>query len=98
MNEISPWNKDPASDEAAWCETLVFHVPALRRYAAILTRRRQGAGERLVQDCLRKAIDQGHRHAPEPEKLRAWLFGLLHACDIEQSRKRSLWSRLMGLF
>ena len=71
MNEFSPWTKDAASAEAAWCESLVVHVPALRRYAAVLTRQSQGAGERLVQECLRKAIDHGHQQAPEPEKLRA---------------------------
>jgi len=65
---------------------LVDHVPALRRYALGLTRKREDADD-LVHDCLAQAIRKQHLWRPG-SNLKSWLFTLLHNLFINEYRRR----------
>jgi RNA polymerase sigma-70 factor (ECF subfamily) len=97
MNDITRWSLR-ADAEAAWADTVTEHIPALRRYASVLTRSRRDVAEDLVQECLLRALDHGRKNPPEPQKLRAWLFSILHNCHVSNQRKHALRTRLAAIF
>jgi len=61
-------------------------IPALRRYAVALLRRRDEADD-LVHDCLARALDKLHTRREEAD-IRAWLFTIMHNLFISQTRRR----------
>jgi RNA polymerase sigma-70 factor (ECF subfamily) len=72
-----------AEDDLARIEAC---IPALRRYAWALARRREDADD-LVHDCLVRALDK-LRTRREDADIRAWLFTILHNQFISQSRRQ----------
>lgn len=76
---------------------LIAHLPRLRRYARALVGDAAGADD-LVQDTLERAWAQLHRwRAPadgdpaDPgERLRAWLFTLMHNVHVNHLRRQRL--------
>ena len=60
------------------------HVPALRRYARVLTGDAWAADD-LVQDTLERACDKWSLWRPGTD-LRAWLFTLMHNLYLNQRR------------
>lgn len=64
-------------------------IPALRRYAAALTRDRSDADD-LVQDTLELVIARWHQRRDDGS-VRSWLFAILHnlaMSHLRQSRRR----------
>ena len=68
-------------------DKLESEMPALRRYALVLTRDKSRA-EDLVQDCLERALERRHlwRH---PFSLRGWLFRIMHNLHANAARAAS---------
>lgn len=65
------------------------HIPALRRYARVLTRDDHGADD-LVQDCLERAINRWHLRRNDGDA-RTWLFAILRnrfLGDVRQRKRR----------
>nr|WP_220790768.1 sigma-70 family RNA polymerase sigma factor [Gluconacetobacter asukensis] len=60
-------------------------IPALRRYARVLTRDPHQADD-LVQDCLERALTRLHQVRGRPD-LRPWLFTLAHHLHVSQWRR-----------
>ncbi len=74
---------DRASNfEAALIELL----PAMRNYAAVLTRKRD-AGDDLVQDTLVRALKSQHTFSPGTN-LKAWIFTILRNRFISTLRRK----------
>jgi RNA polymerase sigma-70 factor (ECF subfamily) len=63
-------------------------IPALRRYAAVLTRNRQDQDD-LVHDCLVRALDRWHTRR-EDASIRSWLFAIMHNLFVSHQRKKKL--------
>lgn len=74
---------DRASDFAA---ALIELLPAMRNYAAVLTRKRD-AGDDLVQDTLVRALKSQHTFSPGTN-LKAWIFTILRNRFISTLRRR----------
>jgi len=68
-------------------QSLVEHIPGLRRYARALTGDRWAADD-LVQDTLERACSKWRLWLAGTD-LRAWLFTLMHNLFISQVRSRS---------
>jgi RNA polymerase sigma-70 factor (ECF subfamily) len=64
---------------------IVTHVPALRRYARLLTRTADQADD-LVQDCVTRALSRSHLYQTG-SNLKAWLRTMLRNIAITQTRK-----------
>jgi RNA polymerase sigma-70 factor (ECF subfamily) len=64
---------------------LVSYLPALRNYAAFLTRDRDAAQD-LVQDVCVQALSKRHLYQPDTN-LRAWLFTIMHNRFISLGRR-----------
>lgn len=60
-------------------------IPALRRYARVLTRDPHQADD-LVQDCLERALTRMHQVGGRPD-LRPWLFTIAHNLNISHWRR-----------
>jgi len=67
-------------------DALVAQLPALRRYAVALTGNAALADD-LVQDCLERALRQGHE-LEKVQSLAAWLRRVLHNLYIDEIRRR----------
>jgi len=70
-------------------------IPALRRYARVLLRDGDEADD-LVQDCLERAVRNWHQ-LKEKNKLRAWLFAILHNLSMTRLQMRSRQSRALPI-
>jgi RNA polymerase sigma-70 factor (ECF subfamily) len=66
-------------------ELLEDCIPALRRYARVLTRGGRDADD-LVQDVLLRAVDRLQAR-PEIGNMKAWLFAIMHNTFISRLRK-----------
>ncbi len=64
------------------------HIPALRRYAWVLTRGSDEADD-LVQDCLERALAKGGSYGGRGE-LKSWLLSILHNLFISGRRRAAL--------
>lgn len=64
------------------------HIPALRRYAWVLTRGSDEADD-LVQDCLERALSRRGSYRGRGE-LKAWLFSILHNLFVSGRRRSAL--------
>jgi len=62
----------------------VEHIPALRRYARVLTAD-VGRADDLVQDCLERALSRRHLWR-RPGNLRGWLFTIMHNVHVNHIR------------
>ncbi|KXV02057.1 sigma-70 family RNA polymerase sigma factor [Acetobacter cerevisiae] len=60
-------------------------IPALRRYARVLTRDPHQADD-LVQDCLERALTRLHQVRGRPD-LRPWLFTIAHRLNVSHWRR-----------
>jgi RNA polymerase sigma factor (sigma-70 family) len=60
-------------------------VPALRRYALVLTRDATAADD-LVQDCLERVFRRWHLRREDLE-IRPWLFSILHNLAVSSMRR-----------
>ncbi|GBR09346.1 RNA polymerase sigma factor [Gluconobacter frateurii] len=60
-------------------------IPALRRYARVLTRDPPQADD-LVQDCLERALTRLHQVRGQPD-LRPWLFTIAHRLNVNHWRR-----------
>jgi RNA polymerase sigma-70 factor (ECF subfamily) len=77
---------------------LIVHLPRLRRYARALTGGNAASADDLVQDTLERAWARLHQWqaptdgdpADPAERLRAWLFTLMHNVHLNQVRQRRL--------
>ncbi len=67
---------------------VIEHIPALRRYARLLTRSADQADD-LVQDCLERALSRGGLYQ-QGTNLRAWLFTVMRNIAITQMRRDKL--------
>ncbi len=67
---------------------LMLELPALHRYALVLTRNSYDA-EDLVQDTVRRAIEK-KAHFEAGTNIRSWAFTIMHNafCDIRRRRAR----------
>jgi RNA polymerase sigma-70 factor, ECF subfamily len=64
---------------------VAMQIPALQRYARVLTRDRERADD-LVQTCLARALAKEHLWTPDTD-LRAWLFTILRNTRISHLRR-----------
>lgn len=71
---------------------LTEHVVVLRRYAFILTRKREDADD-LVQETLAKAMTRADSWKAGTD-LQAWLMTILHNTWISQIRKQRNWHEI----
>jgi RNA polymerase sigma-70 factor (ECF subfamily) len=62
-------------------------IPALRRYARMLTRDADDADD-LVQDCLERALKAVWRFRGESD-IRTWLFSILRNSFIDERRRKA---------
>jgi RNA polymerase sigma-70 factor (ECF subfamily) len=69
-------------------QSMVEHIPRLRRYARVLVRDRDAADD-LVQDTLERASNKLHLWQPGSD-MRAWLFAILHNVFVNQCGKHRL--------
>jgi RNA polymerase sigma-70 factor (ECF subfamily) len=69
-------------------QSIVEHIPRLRRYARALLRGDTLAADDLVQDCLERALSRLHRWRRGTD-LRAWLFTIMHNIYANQVRRVS---------
>lgn len=60
-------------------------IPALRRYACMLSKDRSVADD-LVQDCLERLCTRWHLRDPDGQ-LRAWIFAILHNLAMNHFRR-----------
>jgi RNA polymerase sigma-70 factor, ECF subfamily len=65
---------------------VVAHLPALRRYARVLTRDPVCADD-LVQQALLRAHEKAHLYQPG-RALRPWLLAILHNVFIDNARRQ----------
>ena len=66
-------------------ESIVEHIPRLRRYARALVRDRHSADD-LVQDTLERAWNKFHLWRSGSD-LRAWLFTVMHNVFVNEMRR-----------
>lgn len=66
-------------------QSVVEFIPQLRSYARSLTRRRDSADD-LVQDCLKRALENLDRWQ-SGTNMRAWLFTIMHNIHISNARR-----------
>ncbi len=69
-------------------QSIVEHMPHLRRYALSLTRSADQADD-LVQDCVTRALTKSDLYQPNTN-LRAWLFTILRNTAFSQGRHAKL--------
>lgn len=69
-------------------QSIVEHMPHLRRYARSLTRSADQADD-LVQDCVARALTKFDLYQPNTN-LRAWLFTILRNTAFSQGRHAKL--------
>lgn len=62
-------------------------IPALRRYARLLTRDAAGADD-LVQDCLERTFTRWHQRRADSD-VRPWMFSILHNLAVNRMRHSS---------
>ncbi len=69
-------------------KSLMLELPALQRYALVLTRNPHDA-EDLVQDTVRRAIEK-KAHFEAGTNIRSWAFTIMHNafCDVRRRRAR----------
>lgn len=82
-----PEHKAPASltrERARFNESLIEHIPALRRYARALTRNATNADD-LVQDTLERAMLCFEQYQPGT-KLGNWLLRIMRTRQIDRVR------------
>ncbi|MDX1484547.1 MAG: sigma-70 family RNA polymerase sigma factor [Alphaproteobacteria bacterium] len=72
-------------------EQIESHVPALKRYARVLTRDTTEA-EDLVQECVVRALTKADLYKPDTN-LRAWLFTILYNLHISEVRRKGKWKQ-----
>ncbi|MBZ0224920.1 MAG: RNA polymerase sigma factor [Comamonas sp.] len=75
--------------------SVLEHLPALRRYARVLTGDAWAADD-LVQDTLERACGKWRLWLPGSD-LRAWLFTLMHRVFLNQRRDGASHARVMSL-
>lgn len=75
--------------------TVLGQLPALRRYARVLTGNSWAADD-LVQDTLERACSKWRLWLPGTD-LRAWLFTLMHRIFLNQQRSASMRSIVVPL-
>lgn len=68
---------------------LIEHIPGLRRYAAALTGNGLNHPDDLVQDTLERALKKQSLWIRR-DKLRSWLFTLMHNIFINQIKKSTI--------
>jgi RNA polymerase sigma-70 factor (ECF subfamily) len=66
-------------------QSVLKHIPALRRYARALTSDANRADD-LVQDCLERALERFHLFKTGTN-LKAWLFTIMHNVYVNSVRK-----------
>ncbi len=71
------------------------YIPQLRRYARFLFGGPDQVDD-LVQDCLVRAIERGHRWQPGTN-MKAWLFTILHNLFIDHKRRYASRPRLLSI-
>jgi len=67
-------------------QSIIEHIPRLRRYARALVGDRYVADD-LVQDTLERAWNKFYLWRPGSD-LRAWLFTIMHNVFVNQARRR----------
>ncbi len=70
-------------DEIKWM--IAREIPALRRYATLLVRNRDG-GDDLVQDTLERAMNKSHTWRREGS-IRSWLYRIQYSVFLNRYRK-----------
>jgi RNA polymerase sigma-70 factor (ECF subfamily) len=70
-------------------QSIIDHIPRLRRYARALMRGDALAADDLVQDCLERALGRLELWRPGSD-LRAWLFSIMHNLYVNRLRRQSL--------
>lgn len=75
--------------------SVLEHLPALRRYARVLTGDAWAADD-LVQDTLERACGKWRLWLPGSD-LRAWLFTLMHRVFLNQRRSGASRAHVMSL-
>jgi RNA polymerase sigma-70 factor (ECF subfamily) len=70
----------------AFSQSLIAHLPALRRYATALTGNAALADD-LVQDCIERALQRAAT-LQQPERLGAWLRSIVHNLYVDELRRR----------
>lgn len=73
------------TDNRSPLNSLADHIPALRRYARVLTRDGRDT-EDLVQDALLRAVDR-LRARSDVINMKSWLFTILHNVFVSRLRK-----------
>lgn len=74
-------------------ELLPQHLPALRRYARVLTGDVVAADD-LVQDCAMRALSRAHLWRA-PGNMRSWLFTIMHNLNANDRRRAASRPRLI---
>jgi RNA polymerase sigma-70 factor, ECF subfamily len=74
-------------------DTVLEHIPGLRRYARALTGSAADADD-LVQECLSRALARRRQNGDDSDirNLRAYLFTILHNAHIDRLSERRRWS------
>lgn len=72
-------------DRTADANAIQSHLPALKRYARVLTQSPEKADD-LVQDCVERALSRSHQFRPGTN-LRTWLFTILHNLNCDTVRR-----------
>lgn len=67
---------------------IIQHIPAMRRYALVLTRD-HGRMEDLVQDSLARALTSAHTWKPG-SNLRTWLLSIVHNTFVSGWRREQV--------
>jgi RNA polymerase sigma-70 factor (ECF subfamily) len=70
----------------AFAQSLIAHLPALRRYATALTGNAALADD-LVQDTVERALTRAAT-LQQPERLGAWLRSIVHNLFLDELRRR----------
>ncbi|HTJ02321.1 MAG TPA: RNA polymerase sigma factor [Methylovirgula sp.] len=70
-------------------------IPALRRYARMLSKDRSAADD-LVQDCLERLFTRWHLRRPDDD-LKAWVFTILHNIAVNHFRRASRHGRQIAI-
>lgn len=94
--ETTPTIADRRPDEAGdVARDLPLHLPALRRYARVLTGDVTAADD-LVQDCAERALSRAHLWR-RPGNMRAWLFTIMHNLNANNRRRAASRPRLAAV-
>ena len=89
----APSEQRQEAGSVANTDTVLEHIPGLRRYARALTGSAADADD-LVQECLSRALARRRQAGDESDirNLRAYLFTILHNAHIDRLSERRRWS------